>query len=485
MVKWTSPLSKYWILHRLSLGKCQAQKQGKAEEFLIQELTGDEEISDREIVTRLWKIYESESPDEPVLAKLCLRCIISHYLKNSCYELAKQYGQKHNFNAEDLFPFVLDSTDASLNYGNNHSLTARILQTFNLEKGSLSNWIKIIIKRNAKLKEFFLENGLELITNWLVLKQCTISKLQHILSDFYRYDSQKIQQLTQLLEGYHTIYLAQIQAERNEVHQQQERQYPPLVSTGKRKEIDPPLTPPRRGRQVRYPEPNYQQLLEIAERLSTTWKVSPEGVLKELQNLAQLIREYRVSRGKSVATQALGKHEFILPAPQADEDNEEKQFIAAFREHYDRCFLKAVQEVIEEKVNYYQNKKKPKHEQFIKALRLYHCQMVPMGEIAPQVGLKKQYQVSRLLEQTKIRDDIARRIVSYLIPQIFQFIPEKPSKERQSELRKKLTSILYEKVNTEMDNAQREDSVSRNRTMESKLSQTICRYLDRNLDENF
>jgi hypothetical protein len=460
-VKWKSPLSKYWILHRIGLGTCQAEEVKEAKEFLSQyvpELAGGEEVGDRQVIRQLWQLYQSENPDQ--VAEVCLRCVISHYIKESCRKLAEQYGRKHNFTLEDLLPLVLDSTDSSLNHGNNNSLTIRILQTFSLDKkSSLSVWTKIIVRSDQELKRFLLQHGIEQVTDWLLLKQYNSRQLQRILSDFYHYSSAKVKQLTKLLESYQSVYLARIQAARNQINQERKQQ-----GLGKVKSP--------------YPTPDRQQLQQMAEQLLSTWRLSPDEVLEELQNLAQLIREYKSSRAKGFTSQYLEKTVSVFPAYIEDEEDEQKQFLASFSHQYDSCFLRAVQEVIDNRIQFYQKKKKPQEQQFLVALHLYHCQVVPMGEIAPKIGLKKQYQVSRLLEQKEIRADVARKTVSYLILAIFQLLPEEPSPEKQSELRKKLTPIFYEKVNAEMQKAQKEDSVSKNRNMENKLSQAICQYFD-------
>ena len=460
VVKWKN-LSKYWTLHRLSLGKCRGEEIIKAKEFLTQQISGGEEVGDRSIISLLWQLYQSESP-EP-LAEVCLRCVISHYIKIQCHDLAKQYGRKHNFTLEDLLPLVLDSTDSSLNRGNHNSLTVRILQTFNLEKSSLSAWTKRILISDKEIKRFLLEHGIEQVTNWLLLKQYNTRQLQRILKEFYHYEQSKIEQLSKLLESYQIVYLAEIQAARNQINQERKQQ-----GLGKLK------TP--------YPAPNHQQLSSMADNLSPIWKLSPDEVLQELQNLAQLIRDYKSSRARGVATQSLGKTESTLPAYHQDEEDEINQFLTAFEHQYNSCFLRAVREVIEDRVKFYRRKKNAKDQQFLKALYLYHCQVVSMGEIAPQIGLEKEYQVSRLLQQNEIRADVARKIVSYLISEIFQILSEKLSEqlsqEKQSELRTKLTPILHEKVNTEIHKAQKEDSVSKNRSMKNKVSQAVCEYLD-------
>jgi hypothetical protein len=292
----------------------------------------------------------------------------------------------------------------------------------------------------------------------LLLKQYNTRQLQRILSE-YRYDSTEIQQLTKLLECYQIVYLAQIQAKRDQINQERRQQ-------GLGKTIS------------RYPAPDYQQLQQIAEHLFSTWRLSPEAVLEKLQHIAQLLREYKSSGAKGFTTQYLENTGTNLNAYTEDDEDESYQFLENFHEQYNIAFLQAVQEVIEDRIKFYQNKNQSKVEQFTQALYLYHCQVVPMGEIAPQIGLKKQYQVSRLLEQKDIRADVARKTVSYLILAIFQILPKEPSLERQNQLRKELMPILYEKVDKEMQKAQKEDSTSKNRIMENKLSQAICQYLD-------
>ena len=296
------------------------------------------------------------------------------------------------------------------------------------------------------------------MTDWLLLKQYNTRQLQRILSEFHGFSSTKIQQLTKLLESYQTVYLAQIIAARNQINQERKQQGLGTITTP-------------------YPTPVSQQIQQMVEQLLPIWKLSADEVLEELQNLAQLIREYKSNRARGVTTQSLGKTESFLPAHQEDEEGETNEFLAAFGQQYNSCFLQAVQEVIEDRVKFYRKKKKSKDQQFIQALHLYHCQVVSMGDIAPQIGLTKQYQVSRLLEQKEIRADVARKTVSYLIIAIFQILPEEPSLDKQSELRTKLTPILNEKVDIEMQKAQKEDSVSKNRSMDTKLSQAICQYL--------
>ena len=81
MVKWEIP-SKYWVMHLIGVTVCQSREKEEAREFLMQQVTelATGEESDKEIIPQLWQVYRLESPHPQ--AEVCLRCVISHYLKN-------------------------------------------------------------------------------------------------------------------------------------------------------------------------------------------------------------------------------------------------------------------------------------------------------------------------------------------------------------------------------------------------------------------
>lgn len=452
MVKCKSLPSKYYILHRLNLGKCQGKEIIEAKEFLTQQVSGDEEVADKKIIRQLWLLYQSESPEQS-LAELCLRCVISHYIKIQCFDLAEKYGNQHNFTVDDLLPLVLDSTDSSLNHGNHNSLSIRILQTFNLKKSSLSAWIKIIVRSDKELKRFLLEHGIELVTNWLLLKQYNSRQLQRILSEFYRYNSTKIQQLTTLLESYQTVYLAEIQAARNQINQERKQQ-------GLSK-----LTTP-------YPAPNRQQLVSMAEQLSPIWRLSAEKVLEELQNLAKLIRDYKSSRYHGVAKKSQIKTQSY------EKDESENDILIVYRQLLEDCLIAAIKKITEERVNYLQNKRNKRHKQFLQGLDFFHCQYVPMGEIAEKIGLNNQSQVSRLLELKSFRADIGRRTLVKLRSKVLELAQTYTSPSQLRDLEVRINAFLDEEISNVIQEAEKEASNSKNRIMRSQLSLAICQYLD-------
>jgi len=439
--------SKYWRLNKINtLGRCQSWEKQEAKEFIDRQIYGVD--NDQEIVQQLWQLYQGG--DYP-LAEECLRCVISHYMELVCSQIAEQYGEKHDFTQEELLILVLEHCR-----GGETSLTQRILQTFDPEKSSLAAWTKKLIKTSKEVKRFLLEHGIDQTSDWRVLKETNESRLQYILTDYHHLSKTEIQQFLALITSYQTVYLAQVQAHRAQINQRRKQE-------GRGHTTAP------------YLDPTTKQLQAMAQQLLPR-QLTPEEVREQLKNLAGLIREFKQHQARGLATQTLGRRESILPAVVAEEDDELSLLRKYFREQYDSCFAKAVQEVIEAKANYYRNKKKIKDRAFIQALELYHCQTVAMGKIAVHIGFKGQPQVSRLLQETAIRSDVARTTVAYLLPIIMEMLGEDLT-STEEQRREKLTPLLLAAVNQEMETAKKEASVSKNRTMNSRLSRTICQYL--------
>ncbi len=450
---------KYYTLYPISLGKCQGKEILEAKEFLIKLIsrfaTAEEFPEEREIVGQLWKLYKSENPETP--AELCLRCLISQYIKIQCHSLAKLYGEKHNFTVEDLLPLVLDSTDPSLNNDNHRSLTVRVMESFDGEKkSSLSVWVKILVRSDRELKRFLLEHGIEQVTDWLLLKQHSSSQLKRILSDFYNYSSSQIAQLTELLASYQKVYLAQIQAARKQINRERKQQ-------GLRSSTTP------------YPAPNHQQLCSMAEHLLPVWKLSAEEVLAELQNLAQLIRNYKASCGKGITQASRGQGTTNLSVNTAEDED---ILNVGDRQLLQKCLIASIHEVTEERFNYLQNKRNKRGKQFLQGLYFYHCQHVPMGEMAEKLGLNNQSQVSRLLDLKNFRADIGRRTLVQLRSQVIEIAQAYASASQLKDLEARIQDFLDQKIDNLIQEAQKESSISKNREMTSKLSRAICQYLD-------
>ena len=106
-----------------------------------------------------------------------------------------------------------------------------------------------------------------------------------------------------------------------------------------------------------------------------------------------------------------------------------------------------------------------------------------MKEIAPQLGLKDQPQVSRLLELKTLRSDIGRRMLLCLRNRVLHLAQCYLDPRQLVDLESKLQSVLGEEIDKELENSKKENYIGHNRVMNSQLSQTICQYLDTRTEE--
>ncbi|NEQ35308.1 MAG: hypothetical protein F6K40_02890 [Okeania sp. SIO3I5] len=417
--------AQYWKFVEVATnGKCRIREIETARNFLLEqfpELANLSEISkdkEREIQSYLierWRIYSH--------AELCLRCFISHKIREHCLYLEKQFGVKHGFTHNDLFPILLDDTITTNQTSSYQSLATEILATFKLDGGgSLSTWISWIVKCHQPLKDFLLQHGIYLATDWGILNRATPNELE-----FLGLTLKQLQQDKLLLENYHAVY-------------RQDR-----LQTRVRGKCQPPTL---------------GQLKRIANLSPNTQNLSPENILKKLQNLAQGLREYRIAIKGGVPPVVNIENPEInqtieqIPDPNS-EQNEQQIFLKDYTRIVKDCLDRSVEQVIDNRVIKFQKKKPPKHQDFIIALTLFY-QGIDMGEIAFKIGYKAQYQVSRLLKLEEFQEDVGQQILVYLKPQVKELAKYYTSSERLQNLEQQLNEILNEEVDKIIQTAKTE-----------------------------
>jgi hypothetical protein len=407
-------------------------------------LPTEENVLHRHIQHQLMQWYRFDDTHRQ-MAEGCLRCLISHLIKDYCLKLEQEYGQKHDFTSAELFAQVLVDrqrlrTDATR--PNEQSLTTRILQTFDPNKSSLSTWTRRVFKSDRLVKDFLLSHEIELVTDWMILCYTTPGKLQKVLTYFGRTQAE-IDQALQLLNTYHEIY-------RNELLQKR-----------------------KAGSKSRYPDPTPEQLRKIAEKLSSNRTISSEEVLKneevlkKLQKLASLLREYRFSR----------------PLPSAPyiempvEDDEPSEMLASYRLQFDRCLTQSVKQVIQNRFDYLQRRgterSQNQAQKYLTALRLFHCSGLSLKEIAHQLGFTDQPHLSRFLELKRLRNDIGRSTLSCLL----NYVTELKKCSLEPDKLRNLEALLDEQIDSVIQKAEKEVHTGHNRVMNSQLAQTICQEL--------
>lgn len=467
-------LSKYCSLVSLSAsGKLKIKEIDSAKKFLIQQVAVKSEssdVSDLAVQQRLWELtcHRSEffvDEQNCLLAEFCLRCYLSHQIELVCIQLEQQFGREYAFNRYDLFSLVLDDTpdqfrtvDPQANPGAYQSLSQKILATFNPQKASLSTWMTRLVKQHRELNLFLLEKGVYLVSNWAILNDTSNKQLKRILVKFHGLTEEEIVQATLLLDSYHAIY-------RQERLKQRQ-------SGGAKGKCQPP---------------SEDQLEKIALliRQKSVRQLTPEATLFQLQELAELLRQYRlhIRGGKAIAQQSLDAPETNVDRLQAasfqeaNDEQEQLEFLQAYRQQFLSCLNSAIETVIESKYRRLIKKGRQKGQHYLTALDLFHCQGKSMGEIAPFVDLTAQYQVTRLLKLKELRVDVRHKLLQELSGCVRDLAAKYHTPEHLQQLDAQLQDALVEQIDVTLQEAETEASIAKERACGSVFSRQLCQYL--------
>lgn len=470
-----SKASKYWTLVKLeSSGRQKRSEIAAAKAFFesaFPEFLAEADVPDVPIQKQLvqW-LRDANSQGNNINsqnAECCLLCFISWEIEQVCLQLAQQFGTYHGFRSQDLFPFVLDEEgiNRQRHLGQTktpyQSFAREILQTFDPQQSSLATWTNRRVKFNSEINKFLLEHGVYLVSDWAILNDTHPQQLEKILTQFYQLTSLEVEQRLQLLACYHSVYRSQ---------RLQQRQ------AGARKRCQPPTA---------------QQYQQIAQRLETLiqQRISPKAVAWKLQNLATLLRQYRTYiRGGKLPNQSLifvdDSDSIIeqIPSPEPIENDEEdikkQEFLNWYEKQFLMCLHSSIGQVLETGLTTCQKRDGAKAEQFLTALYLFHCQGQSMSEIAATLGLKAQYQVTRLLKLKAFRADVRHHLLLQLRDRILEYTkPEHPSQELE-QWEKQIELALDGELETLFKQAESDSYIAQNRPLDSPFFKGVCYYLD-------
>lgn len=469
-------LSKYWEFVKLgSTSKRCVEMVVTAQTYFYSSFPGlaqKVEVSDAALVRSLWQQMRSSKEsdfDQSCLAEICLRCYISHQIYQVCLDLGTKFGSCNGFTCQDLLPFVLDdevllatptqqqSKRAKSTQSSYQSLTTTVLKTFDPAKGSLNTWVNRYVKQHPELKRFLLQHGVFLISDWALLNDTNSKQLQKILADMYRLTSVEIQQMCELLVSYHAVY-------------RQDR-----------------LSQRLAGATTGCQPPTDEQLTRIADDLQARCDriLSAKTILNQLQAIATKLRQYRIAaQGGSVSSVSFDRPEIqpmIERSQITPDDSEQIEFIKLYQTQFLECLDKAISQVINDFISKLQRKRSSVERSFLTALHLFHCQGQSMTQIAPQIGLKKQYEVTRLLKLNELRVDIRQHLLVMLRDRVLDTAKLFADSERLQGLDRQVELILDEQISGMISEAESEvKNPIRDRPLSGLLARRLCRYLDRN-----
>ncbi|MBD2464382.1 hypothetical protein H6G89_25585 [Oscillatoria sp. FACHB-1407] len=465
---------KYWKFVRLdATGRRQVEEIAAAKAFLLQQFGDDlrqSDLADATIQRLLWQVWQSETTpsDERRLAEMCLRCYISNQIEQVCLHLEGQFGNEHGFTRYDLFPLVLNDVlevrraPQIATRTTYRSLATEILQSFDPAKASLSTWATRLVRHDKEVNAFLLDHGIYLISDWAILNDTTPKQLQRILAEFHALTIAEINQASQLLQAYHQIY-------------RQDR-----------------LQQRQSGGKGQCPPPTLDQLRRIAQYLEgVTQKLTPEATLSRLQALATLLRQYRIYvRGGAAPTESLDQPEqqalaVELQSPERDaEQEEENEFLSFYRNQFLSSLDQTLAQVTSDRLGQLRRKGSEVMQQFLSGMHLFHCQGRSMTEIAAEVGLQAQYQVTRLLKLKEFRADVRQRLLLTLRDRILDKAREYADPNRLKSLDQTIDAALDEQIAAILQQAEAEASVARHCPLDSLFARRLCQYLDQRSTES-
>jgi len=463
---------KYWQFVRLhASGSRQVEQIAAAQTFFEQQFssTGTAKLSDATIQRRLFELIRQDDSIADVenslgdrhLAESCLRCCISHLVDWTCRDLENQFGQAVGFTWADLYSQVLDDfglvskRDTASQY---QSVATKILQSFDAKKGQLNTWTKRLVM--AELNPFLLDCGIYLISDWALLNGMTAERWRRLCDRTYPLPKTEVETKVQLLTAFHTIY---------------RRDRPQKLGAKLRTKCQ---------------QPDDKQLEEMVSYLTTQGisNYSPVQVLRELQAIAQLIRQTRRPPKISIddPNNGFGLNESsnadltgrspLEVLEETEENEQKKQFLQRYQQDLLTNLEKSLEESVNQRLKLLQQKEPAKISAYLTALCLFHCQGQSMGKIGKDLQLGVQTTVTRLLKLNELRATVRQTLLLKLREPVRALASTYTNREQLEAVDRQLDTILIEQIDPIIEEAIAEGSTP-NRPRNSLFSVTLCRHL--------
>jgi hypothetical protein len=388
--------SKYWTILLLDgAGKSRPRELQNVKIFLEAQhsayLEEDSSPSEDQLVRSIFPFTQPE-------AQLVLRCLISHQVVIACQSLVNQFGQFYGFNIGDLLPLVLDDDGKPwTNQGTYKILAQQVLDRFDPSAGKLSTWVTRLVRQHPAISACLLDHGLYLVSDWAILNDTKPDQLYRIWTQHYNLSPNEAEQACCLLESFRQVY-----------------------------------TPERRpGSRCKDPTPD--QMDRIAQTFSAALArtISTAEMQKQLTQLCKRLRAYRILarggqiRGLSVddaqTLERIQDKSACNSAPEEDNGLRDR-LISACRDIFDSALPQSIHSAIAQAHSQFcaspRSDTRAKAKLYFPALRLFHGDRISMGEIAPRVGLKRQDDVSRLLNLNHLRTQVRTQVLTQCLGQI-------------------------------------------------------------------
>ncbi len=458
--------AKYWTFLRLApTGSYRARDRPEARTYLLWqwgEIEAVEAAPDETTQSQLFTQMGEATTSNATLAQLCLRCCISGQIVQVCMALVNQFGCNYRFHLPDLLPLVLDD-EGRVPMGDYPSLAQQILQKFQPSSGTLSNWVTRLVRQHREVSQFLLERGLYLVSDWAILNDTALDRLQRILTEFYSLNASEITQASALLESYQAVYLADRLQQRQRAGQSRPT----------------PCQPPT---------PAQLQLMGDRLQLQTGKSHPPTTVQSQLLALAKQLRQHRIAvRSGTLPTQSTDIPEIqaaveaqSLTADELDDTARQNEFLHRYRQIFLTALDEALAKVIQDRLA--KARTPEKADQFLRALELFYCQRRSMTEIAAAIGVPRQDNVTYLLKLKELRADVRHLMLLHLRSAVMEQSQIYIDPDRLKALNQTLDKALDEQVEELMQSEEKRAKTPKEFMQDNLFAQHLCHYLNRLLD---
>ena len=326
---------------------------------------------DRKIQATLLSYFRSQNSAScnslSITAGLSLRCYISHAIVNACQKLVQQFGDRYPFRLRDLLYLVLtdDGKTKNIKQVQENSQSSysyfweEILRSFNPDQGGLYGWTNLCTRRHSELTQrLWVEFGLSLSTPWAKLNKIKRYQIKNLSP-----------QEQDVVEAFHEVY-------------RRDRR--------------------KQGAKGKCPEPSEYQLQEMRDRLFPRGVIynSSDELLEQLKTIAQFLQE-----------QMLNPTEISPPS------NASAMELEFLDEHRDQAILDAIEGVLSQRLQKLQKSAWYREfvPHFLPSLRLIYCENKSQSEVAKQLNMNNQSQVSRILKLKQLLKQIREQVMEQML----------------------------------------------------------------------
>jgi hypothetical protein len=434
----------YWQLCRLSSeGRATVKEMPVAHNYLEQLWPRLPKQDDRNLQ---WLLMQELRAGNQAAA-LCLRSYVSHGIVRKVRHLVGEFGTTYRFREVDILPYVL-TDDGELeivieggalrrpaHFANADGelfqpLSYRILESFKPDReSSLNSWTTMLTQQDPGLRTILKdEYGLLLMTPWALLNDTKAISLKNILLKYHGFFEAQCDRPTRVLTAYREVYLA------DRIGQKRAVCLPPTI----------------------------EQLEKMLARLQDL----PGGAIADSHRLLEVLEE--------IATH-IRKHHLGQHPIQADRlvhrDRGCTDIPLEMAGEIEQMLAKILFESLMERT---EKMRAAKRARFLQALRLLYIEGLTQKEIAAQMDLPRQDNVSKLLSFSKLRSGMECHMLDFLRSRI-------PSVETACQNPDRLLEIQSD-ISTYFEPYFKEDEIWRYtqpglRKEKSQIGVLICEFL--------